>query len=308
MRLHIRDFPFREAHRRPLAVALLLLGITGCVSTTDSLNEPLRVSVSAANYSQESGEELFKRITAPDNTHPAPPVTVPPSKPQFYVFLAVDYSTEVPLDTIYRELATPLAERGYFNVLYQIKAGRPPTHIDYLLRIYCGRRDWRTPTVRTDKVTWANDDLVSPGHGGSSTAYLIGSNSRSDSRAGMSPAEIANFASSFQGNMGSMGSMGSGMGPSMGAYSEPTAGIQDLAGDAESRNTYLVVVEAFRFEDVRTMKGDAPCIWSTLVATPFRQGLRLVNVLRPMARTAMPYFGATTDGLQIFEMRPAETP
>jgi hypothetical protein len=291
-----------SAHLRLLAATVFLLGVIGCVSTTDSLNEPLHVTVSAANYSQVSGEALFARINAPDNTSPVPPSLSQPSRPVFYVFLAVDYSKEVPLDTIYRELATPLAQRGYFNVRYQIEAGHVPTRIDYLLRISCGRQNWKVPRVRTDKVTWANDDLEAPGRGGSSSAYLIGASSKWDSRAGMSPTEIADFASSFQVSQG-------GMGAGRGSFSEQQSiGFQDLSADAKSRNYYLVSVEAFRFEDVRDRKGDAPCIWSTLVAAPFRQGLRLSNVLRPMARAAMPYYGTTTDGLQVFEMQPLGAP
>jgi hypothetical protein len=288
---------------------ILVLGIAGCASTPELSTDSLPISVSAANYSQVSGEELYARISAADNNHPAPPPVAEPAKPLFYAFVPIDYTPYVPLETIYRELATPLAQRGYFNIVYQIKAGLPPKRIDYLLRIYCGRRFWRTPTVRTDKVTWGNDDLVYSWRGAapSGTANLIGTNSLWDSRVGMSPSEIANLAMDVQqgqGSIGTMGSMGN-MGGGKVAFSEQQRnGFQDLSGDAASRFYWLVMVEAFRFEDVRDRKRDAPCVWSTLVAMPFRQGLDSVKVIRTMARTAIPYFGTTADGLQVFEVSP----
>lgn len=301
---------------RLAAALIIVLGITGCASTTDSSREPLRLTVSAANYSQVSGEELYRRVYAPDNTHPVFPAVAAPAKPLFYAFVPVDYSKDVPLETIYSEIATPLAQRGYFNVIYQIKAGLVPTRIDYLMRIYCGRRQWKIPTVRTDKVTWGNDDLVYTWRGAASsaTANTIGTSSLWDPRVGMTPSEIASIATDFQGSQGNTGAMGGmatmgGMGNAGSRLShseQQSADFQDLSRDAGSRIYYLMVVEAFRFEDVREKKNAAPCVWATFVAVPLRVGLELSNVIRPMAHASMPYFGTTTDGLQVYEVQPGK--
>jgi hypothetical protein len=280
--------------------AVLIVLAASCSSPTESLKEPLRVSISAANYSELSKDELYRDVSAPEDVHPVPPSISPPARLAFYVFLAKDYSKEIPLESIERELATPLAERGYFNVVYQMRAGHPASRIDYLLRLYCGRRNWLDPRVRADKVAWSDNDITSPGYGGSRSAYLLGMNSRWDSRVGMSSAEVANVAMELQVSQGG----GIGMGPGMGSFSERLGSVQDLSDEEQGRNTYMIVIEAFRFEDVRDKKGAAPCAWTIYISAPFRQGLKLANVLRPMARAAVPYFGTTTHGPQVFDVTP----
>jgi len=282
---------------------IIALGIAGCASKTDWSKEPLPVSISAANYSQVTGEELYRRVNGPANTQPTPPTPPEPAKPLFYAFVPGEiYASDVPLETVYRELATPLANRGYFNIVYEMKAGLLPNRIDYLLRIHCGERYWLIPTVRSDKVTWGDDGLVSSWSGSHpmKSASLIGPNSRWDGRVGESPSEIGNLALYFQqSELTSQGGRNS--------VSElQGAAFQDFSADAGSRDYCLVMVEAFRFEDVRTMKNKAPCVWATFIAVPLHQGQEFSSVLRTMVRTATPYFGTTADGLQIYEVPPGK--
>ena len=280
------------------------LCMTGCASTTVSPGGQLQVSVSAANYSQVSGEDLYRAVNAPDNAHPVPPAPAAPPRPLFYAFVPVDYSPAVPLDTVYRELATPLAQRGYFNVVYQVKVGLVPGRIDYLLRLYCGRRYWLKPTVRTDRFTWGNDGPVYSrlGAASSGTAKLIGPGADWDSRVGTTPAEITSLATNLQEGMGSANR-------GNGSFAvQKGSDFRESEGEGASRFCYLLLIEAFRFEEVRARGKAAPCVWATFVSVPLRDGLGLVSVLRTMARASTPYLGATTEGVQIFELAPATVP
>jgi hypothetical protein len=280
---------------------LLPLLIAGCASPADWAKQPLPVSVSAANYSEVSGEQLYMRVNGAVNSRPAPPAAPEPAKPLFYAFVPGEiYPSDVPPETVFRELAVPLAQRGYFNVVYQIKAGLLPNRIDYLLRIHCGERQWRTPTVRTDEVTWGDDGLVSSWHGARNpgSAFLIGPGAAEDSRSGMSPSELANLALFFQENQ---------QGGNYPTFSEQqSVGFQDLSGEAVSRDFCLIMVEAFRFGDVMKMKKNAPCVWATFIAVPLHPGQGFSGVLRTMAHTAAPYFGTTTDGIQLYEVPPGK--
>ncbi len=286
--------------RSALAWALSL-GFAGCASTTDWSKEPLPVSVSAANYSEVSGEELYARINGPAATHPEPPAITGSAKPLFYAFVPADYSGDVSMETVYRELATPLAHRGYFNVVYQVEAGLLPNRIDYLLRIHAGERPWRLPTVRTDKVTWGDDDLSPYWHGTSMrSGNLIGRYSHWDDRAGMTPSDVATLATFFQ------QSQLTSSGGKVSASELQSAGLQEVGGNAAAHEYALILINAFKFDDVIKMKRTAPCVWSTFIAVPLHSGLSFSNVLRTMARTATPYFGTTANGLQVFDVPPGK--
>ena len=121
------------------------------------------MSVSAVNYSKLSDEELYARVNNdPVNTNPDAPTVPKPTHPIYYLLLPGEvYPNDVPMDAMYRELETALEQRGYFNAVYQMRAGQTPTGIDYLLRVHYGERTWLTPIVRKDRVTWGNDGLIS---------------------------------------------------------------------------------------------------------------------------------------------------
>src|ERR1022692_2425894 len=63
-----------------------------------------------------------------------------------------------------------------------------------------------------------------------------------------------------------------------------------------ARNFYLVVVEAFRFDDVVAIDKKAHCVWAVFVAVPVDEGQKFSDVLPAMLQTATPYFGETTHG------------
>jgi hypothetical protein len=286
---------WRTTAARPFLAATLGLCLSGCVST----KEPLPISVSAANYSKVSGEELYARVNGAANTYPEPQPPAPPAKPLFYAFVPADYSADVSMETVFRELAIPLAYRGYFNVVYQVQAGLLPNRIDYLLRVHAGERPWRLPTVRTDKVTWGDDDLTPYWHGTAErSGNLIGPYSHWDDRAGMSPTDISTLASYFQDSQLTRS------GRNVSSSETQSVGLEEVNGNAYAHERAIILINAFRFEDVRKMKKDAPCVWSMFISVPLYQGLTFSNVLRTMARTATPYVGETTNGIQIYEVPP----
>jgi len=303
-----------EASVRSVLVLIILLGVSGCAWITDFSKEPIPVSVSAANYSQLSDEELYARVhNDPVNSNPEPPDAPKPSNPVYYLLLPGEvYPSDVPVDTMYRELETSLESKGYFNAVYQVRAGHITPRIDYLLRVHYGERTWLTPIVRKDRVTWGNDGLVANRSKVFLKANVMG-RSVYDPRVGLSQEEEMTLHQ-LEGAL-----MSSGGGPVSGSHeqrlvalSERQALVDDEASrdyggeDTRSRDFFLFVVEAFKFEDVRTMDKKAPCIWATFIAVPAEHGQKLSSLLRTMLQTGTPYFGATTHGLQIYEVPPGK--
>src|SRR5271157_1998490 len=145
-----------------LALApLILLWAAGCATTGKGPSERVPVSVSAANYSQLSDEELYYATNAPIAAPSGAPTLQQPSTPHRYLIVPGEvYPNDVPMDTVYREVESALEKRGYINAVHEKKGGRVPETVDYLLRIHYGTRLWLNPTVRGDRITWGNDGLV----------------------------------------------------------------------------------------------------------------------------------------------------
>jgi len=300
------------AMRGVALASMAILGFAGCASVRDSAKEALPVSVSAANYSQLSDAELYDHVYGSPNARPEPPQAPKPAQPLFYLLLPGEvYPSDVAVGTVYRELEYALETRGYFNAIYHEKAGRMPARIDYLLRVHYGKRPWLTPIVRPDRVTWGNDGLVS-------NRYKSGLMSEwsFDPRVGLSSEEVLRTLGAFANHstitVGGIGG-GFGMGPGQGlnAFSESAWSSfgsnrqlwRDFGEDGqEARDFYLLVVEAFRTDEVRAMGSRAPCTWITFVAVPADAEQRFSDVLRSMLRTAAPYFGGSTLGPQEYEV------
>ena len=257
--------------------------------------------MSAANYSKVSGEELYARVNGEANIHPEP--QTPPSRRS--LFFTPSFPPITPQMSRWIRFSAswpiPLAHNGYFNVVYQVQAGLLPNRIDYLLRVHAGERPWRLPTVRTDKVTWGDDDLSPYWHGTSErSGNLIGPYSHWDERAGLSPTDISTLASFFQDSQLRRS------GGNVSASEMQSVGLEEIYGGSYAHERAIILINAFRFEDVMKMKKDAPCVWSMFISVPLHQGLTFNNVLRTMARTATPYVGETTNGMQIYEVPPGK--
>jgi hypothetical protein len=232
----------------------------------------------------------------------------PPETTHHYLIVPGEvYPNDVLMDTVYREVGSVLEKRGYFDAEFEKRDGRTAAAIDYLLRIHYGKRLWLNPTVRWDRITWGNDGLVA-------SKYNMGLMSVPlyDPRVGLSPEEALRTVMMFD-------ALRSGNGTIIGMRSDTASAnarqmmnehvTTDFWGDNElrvARNFYVVVVEAFRFDDVSAMDKKAPCVWTVFIAVPVDEGRKFSEVLRAMLQAATPYFGETTHGLQIQEVPPGK--
>jgi hypothetical protein len=286
----------------PALAAVLAMGFTGCASTQDASKTTLPVSVSAANYSELSNADLYSRVNNdPVNSNPEAPAVSKPAQPLFYLLLPGEiYPSNVSFDDINRELELSLEHRGYCNAVYQMRAGRTPARIDYLLRVHYGERLWLNPTVRVDRITWGNDGLISRHY----MTNLL-SEDQFDPRAGLTPEEVASVRRLISSlDLGSSKLHG---GENPADVMAPVHESRDLGMGAKAAVDYLmVVVEAFKLEDVKAMDKKAPCIWAAFIAVQNDENRKFSDVLRTMIQTATPYFATTTSGLQLYEIPPGK--
>jgi len=287
-----------------LLAPLVLLCIAGCA--TAGSREKLPVSVSAANYSQLTDEELYNALNAPIAIPTvAPPVLKPSAMHHYLVVPGEVYPNDVPMDIVYREVELVLEKRGYFNAEYERRAGLAPAATDYIMRIHYGKRPWLTPTVRADRITWGNDGLVS-------NRYRMGllSDPLRDEREGMTSDDMVGTRRMLAALGGGFGMGKKSNGPAALAYQQLNQGIAgamaEKLSDARALDFYLIVVEAFRFDDVERMNRKAHCVWTVFIAVPADQGKKFSDVLRGMLQAAIPYFGETTHGIQIQEVPPGK--
>ncbi len=293
---------------RLVLAPLTVLWIAGCASKATVSDNRLPVSVSAANYSQLSDEQLYNELNAPVASPSAAPAVQQPTTAHHYLLVPGEvYPNDVAMDDVYREVESVLEKRGYFNFEFEKRAGRAPTPVDYLMRIHYGERLWLNPTVRGDRITWGNDGLVAD-------RYKTGliSDWERDPREGLSSDDMiginrlmASLAGGF--GMGQKGGRGANSPVSL-AYEQANMGIagpmRDKMQSIESGDYFLIAVEAFRFTDVNAMDKKAPCVWAVLIAVPADKGQKFSSVLQAMLQAATPYFGETTHGLQVYQVPP----
>jgi hypothetical protein len=67
-----------------------------------------------------------------------------------------------------------------------------------------------------------------------------------------------------------------------------------------TREFHLVVVDAYDVEELRRDKEKATRLWTTFIAAPVEPGQKFSDVVATMLRKAVPYFGETAVGLQIY--------
>jgi hypothetical protein len=295
--------------------ALILLWITGCATKETVAGERapvsverVPVSVSAANYSQLSDEQLYDELNAPIATPAESPAMRQPAETHHYLLVPGEvYPNDAPVDTVYKEVEAVLEKRGYFNFEFEKRAGRVPGKVDYLLRVHYGKRLWLNPTVRPDRITWGNDGLLAD-------RYKTGliSDWERDPREGLSTDDMLGtkrLMSALGGGFGMGSKGGRGANPPVKvAYEQANMGIagtiRDKMDAIASGDYFLIVVEAFRFADVNAMDRKAPCVWAVFIAVPTDGSQKFSDVLEARLKAATPYFGETTHGLQIYQVPP----
>lgn len=249
-----------------------------------SPSAPLPVSVSSANYAGTPREELRRLAADAPQVNPAPRAAEPLATPQTYVFAPGElYASDVPYDEVCRQLAIALAQKGYLNAAADHGRIARPDRIDLILRISSGGRRWREPTVRVDNLSWRQglvERHVTPlSVGGAQVSWEHRSGGNDDALAGAIQAQ----------NTGTSASVGD----------ASQVGVQ-FGGYDSTRDFFLLVVDAFGYQDLLEKQARAQRRWTTFVALPREDHRSLSEVLGTMLRVATPYFGETTRGLQMF--------
>jgi hypothetical protein len=272
---------------------------TACASTPGKPSEDLvPVTVSAANYSQLSDADLYNSVLNPEEAPHFPPSPTS-ARPLYYLAVPGEvYPSDVNADAVYRELETALESRNYFNAIYQERAGHKPPHIDYLLRLHYGVRPWLIPSVRVDRLTWGDDGLVA----NKNKEQLKYTSARLDPRTGMSAEDEAQLHIMALLIRTSGGGKGTPPDPM-----DQHAASNVLDDNTDAAHPFcMVVVEAFKFDEVKAQNKKAHCAWATYVAVPDDYGENFSSVLHTMMQTAVPYFGGTTNGIKEFEVPPGK--
>lgn len=290
--------------RLPLLLIATLATATAHADSQPTKTAPRRpapVSVSSANYATTSKYELQRLEAEKLKANPATPALQPLATPQRYVFMPGDlYETDLTYEEICAQLTETLAKKGYINATDAQGRVIEPDKVDLILRVHGGERPWLNPTVRTEQLTW-RDGLVARPRGRSLTT--LGGDVAWDSRSGGNDNALG--AAAANENAPGFGFGSSPATPAGGApeYGGPVSQAQSMAPPGEydaTRDYYLVVVDAFKYEDLMKKGKDAKRQWTTFVAAPRQPGQKFSDVLTTMLRVSTPYFGENTAGLQMY--------
>lgn len=288
-----------------------LLGVSSAALADDKApekNRPAPVSVSSANYQSLSRDEMLRLDVEAMKTNPPTRSLVRLEKPQRYVFIPGElYEADLGFEEICQRLSVALAKRGFVNATDDQGRVVAPKEVDLLLRVHAGERPWRVPTVRMSSLTW-RDGLVERPRGRSLTT--LGGDVYWESRSGGNDDALGAGARNESApgfGYGSAPATPAG-GTPLSAGSASSIAMANAAGaeyDA-TREFYLIVVDAFSFEEVQKKGANAKRLWTTFVAAPRQRNEKFSDVLATMLRVATPYFGETTSGLQMFNDARAE--
>lgn len=302
----LRNMPSKRL--APLLIATFIAGTAGqtaAPAANKPEHRPAPVSVSSANYANTPYEELLALVYDKAAVNPQVRSVDKPGQAQRYVFLPGElFEMDLSYGEVCRRVSAALARKGFINAEDDKGRVMDPAKVDLLLRVSAGQRPWRNPTVRTESLTW-HDGLVARPRG--RTLATLGGDVAWEDRSGGDD-KILGAAAQNQ-NAPGFGGFGTGGGRATttgGGISTSTASSAVQAGSAANeyeatRDFYLIVVDAFSYEDVK-QKGDrAKRLWTTFIAAPVQPGQKFSEVFNTMLRIATPYFGENTRGLQMFD-------
>jgi hypothetical protein len=278
----------------------LVLAVCASAATHPQAGE---ITVSSANYANTPFRSLVSAQKAPDSVNPPNLGEVKKlPAPQYYLFsIGEYYPSDVAPPDVLRILQKPLADKGYLHAGVEKRAGRnPDNRIDLVLRVHCGERTWRDPQVRVVDLAW-DDGLVQKRP--FETMVSGGTVSVWDAHAGGDDLALADIERALDAaTHRSSGNEPSSFMPGLNNPSNPFGGLRDeLTSGLSTRDFYLVAIEAFRFDDLQKLRGDAKRVWTTFIAIPKSDGQKFADVLPRMARLATNYFGETTQGMVVFD-------
>lgn len=275
------------------------LALLASAADTPDRNRPAPVSVSSINYRTTSREEQLRIDVEKKHVNPLSPDLTKLSRPQRYVFLPGEiYENDLSYEEICHRLASALAKKGFINATDDRGRVIAPQEVDLILRIHAGERTWRQPTARISSLTW-RDGLVERPRG--RTITMLGGDVLWESRSGGNDDALG--AAAANENARGFGYGSSAATPAGGNPLSAAASINGsaLGDDYEStREFYLIVVDAFSYAELQKEGDKAKRLWTTFLAAPRQHGEKFSDVLNTLLRVGTPYFGETTEGLQMF--------
>ena len=284
---------------------LCLAAMTHCASaqSTSDIKGFAPVSVSSANYRENSREVVSQSVHAANALNPPPRELKPLPAPKYFIFLPGEiFPADLNYEQVCGFLTSALAKKNYLNAADAKGVVREPTKVSLMLRVNFGVSLWRLPTVRTEHITW-DEGLVGKPHDSRSLTHL-GGDIVWNNRAGGNDDALDAGAK----NESAKGLFGGSAGSSGGAPTPPSFTYADSSPTTyeSTREFNLIVVDAFDYAELKSKGKLAKALWTTFVAAPVERGQKFSDVLSTMLRSAAPYWGETTHGLQIFDDARAE--
>lgn len=261
------------------------------------------VSVSSANYRETPREILLQRVGAKNSLNPPESELLPLKEPRYFVFIAGEiFPADLDYETVCGLLTPALAKKNFINAADSKGIIREPQKVTLMLRVNYGVSLWRLPVVRTEHIAW-DEGLVGKPHDSRSLTHLGGDiawNARAGGNDDALDAGAKNeSANSLFGGAGGSSSTGPAAAPYSYAAAAPTA-------YESSREFNLIVVDAFDYAELKTQGKSAKTLWTTFVAAPVERGQKFSRALDAMLRSAGPFWGETTSGMQVFNDARAE--
>ena len=259
------------------------------------------VSVSSANYRATPRDELVKLVHGKNALNPAPRELAPLAAPQHFVFIPGEiFPADLNYASVCALLTPALARKNYLNAADAVGIIREPQKVTLMLRVNFGVSLWRNPVVRTEHLAW-DEGLVGKVHDSRSLSHF-GGDVVWNTRAGGDD-EALTAGAKNDANTSSV--WGSGGGAATGTA---TLNTQDTTAGAydSTREFNLIVVDAFDYTELKSKGKSAKALWTTFVAAPVQRGQKFSQALAAMLRSAAPFWGETTAGLQIFNDARAE--
>jgi hypothetical protein len=268
------------------------------------------VSVSSAHYRNTPRQDLARAIDATSTAlNPEAPPLRPVSPPQHFIFMPGEiYESDLTYEQVTGLLTPALAQKGYVNGADSLGIIREPTKVSLVLRVHYGVRPWRLPTVRPNDLAWSDGMVPQAKH---RSLRILGGDQVWEHRAGGNDDSFAAIAA----NSANTQSFGFGSGVSQGggggADSAAAAGsLMAQAGGAAvgtrsieyaaTRDFHLIVVDAFDYQELKKKGKAAQRIWTTFISAPKEPEQKFSDLAATLIRNAVPYFGETTRGLQVY--------
>lgn len=268
------------------------------------------VSISSANYRATPREQLLRAVEGRGAVNPAKAPLQPLAAPQHFIFMPGEiFESDLTYEQVTGLLTPALAKKNYINAADEQGLIREPTKVTLVLRISYGDRLWRLPTVRPNDITWADGMIPRPRGRG---LHNLGGEAAWDHRAGGNDETFAavgaNAANAQSFGFGS-GAAGGGAAASSGsgaaAQATLTPGQGTVAGPGgveygSTREFHLIVVDAFNYQELKKEGKAAKRLWSTFVSAPREPKQKFSDLAATLIRNAVPFFGETSDGLQVY--------